>query len=701
MDSSAPATTAAAPHAGLPSGGSARAHEAAAAAPYRIPIHVSQNLSVVPTRGFVVKARASMGPRRGAERALTRPLAVALDVLRLAQVLPPGSTTPVAPDFTVCLLDQLHTSEQRAARLAAHAASVAAAAAAGTSAGAATASVASLAADRPTHDRLPVLLAISSHNVAAAAATTTAAAAAEPSNGSTAGVAAAAAVGGVCHVTLLQASDEDAWRAARQRTEHAAHPDVRNVVRTLAVPLAHASRCPCRSPPPAQVDALLADAAESTSAAVAAASVPGLTSATTTPTAAAAAECAAATSIAASAASHSAPAPSQQQLRLAVVVVPTLHSVSHCRRCAPHLPPAVPCPRVLVTRRPGLMRAFPGCWVFPGGACDPTDRSLAHTGARELAEETGLQLAAPAPAPAPVQGHGDDNGDDNGDGDEDRDGHDHPGMRVVSAWEAVFPVIRPASLGPGQRFLPKGRYLIVMFAAEVCARASAGAGAAASDGVGADADAGSDGAAAATAPCVRCEVALRLCPTEVDAAVWLSGAEFEAVRARAAYFHTDDEAALQRLPLPHQPDTPADGASPRRCLADTDECACAELPAMVTRAYYEQHAAHTTLLERPSAATGAGAGATAAAAGLDSTDAVATAAAAAAAAAPPAPGAAAAAACDTASSASSATGGDSSSFLPGHVRCCALFGLYPNRSGSGMAEGHLVALEEMRALGIF
>ena len=602
MDSStttvtaAATTTAAAPHAALPSGASARAHEAAAAAPYRIPIHL----------------------------------------------LPPGSTKSVAPDFLVCLLDQLHTPEQRAARLAAHTAS-AAAAASSSAPGDATASVASLSAERPTHDRLPVLLAISSHNVAAVAA---AAAADEPAVGCSAAVAAAASIGGVCHVTLLQAADEEAWHAARERSEQSVHPNVRNVVRTVAVPLAHASRCPCRAPPPPpQIDTSPADAAESTSAAAAASAAESATATAT----AAAAECAAATSAAAASA---APA-SAQQLRLAVVVVPTLHSLSHCHRCAPHLPPARPLPRVLVTRRPGSMRAFPGCWVFPGGACDPTDKSLAHTGARELTEETGLRLAASA-----AHSH-------------DGDDSEHAGMRVVSAWEAVFPVLRPSGLGPGQKFLPKGRYLIVMFAAEVAAEARDQTAA------GAEVGAGAGGDAAGVAPCVRCEVPLRLCPTEVDAAAWMSGAEFDAVRARAAYFHTDDEAALQKQQQP-QLDPSAHAASqqqqqspPQRCLAETDECGCAELPAMVTRAYFEQHAAHTTLLDRPCAVVGA----------------------------PPAPDAAPDAFPTTAVAAAATAPADP--FLPARMRCCALFGLYPNRAGSGMAEGHLVALEEMCALGIF
>jgi len=54
-----------------------------------------------------------------------------------------------------------------------------------------------------------------------------------------------------------------------------------------------------------------------------------------------------------------------------------------------------------------------------------------------------------------------------------------------------------------------------------------------------------------------------------------------------------------------------------------------------------------------------------------------------------------------ATAAASASASPPSPFLPALVRCCVLFGLYPNREGSGVAEGHLVALEEMMPKGMF
>lgn len=55
--------------------------------------------------------------------------------------------------------------------------------------------------------------------------------------------------------------------------------------------------------------------------------------------------------------------------------------------------------RVLLTRRPRLMRTFPGCWVLPGGSVDRSDRSVYHAALRELEEETGLRATTEACTP--------------------------------------------------------------------------------------------------------------------------------------------------------------------------------------------------------------------------------------------------------------------------------------------------------------
>ena len=57
---------------------------------------------------------------------------------------------------------------------------------------------------------------------------------------------------------------------------------------------------------------------------------------------------------------------------------------------------------VLLTRRPRLMRTFPGAWVLPGGSVDREDESVVHAALRELEEETGLKApldACEQPAP--------------------------------------------------------------------------------------------------------------------------------------------------------------------------------------------------------------------------------------------------------------------------------------------------------------
>ena len=505
------------------------------------------------------------------------------------QLMRPHTDTPVAPNFHLCLIDQLINAEQLAERRRIQAAETQMAPPLTSGS---LCSVTSLAADRPAHDRLPVTIAISS---------------ADPAN-----TTASSAPVGVQLVTLLQPAEAAVWLAKRDAREATLERDTRTTVRLENVPLAHASRCPCRAPLPPD---------ESHSAASAAAVA----------SACAATPAAAASSAVAVPAASATPSISTQ-LRLAVVVVPSLYSIRHCSRCAPALAPdASPCTRVLATRRPGMMRAFPGCWVFPGGACDPTDPSLEHTGAREVLEETGLKVRA-----------------------------QH--MQLVSLWEAVFPVIRPSTLPVEAQFEPKARYLITMFTAEVQMQSD-------SDPAAEPVSVPSSAALAAQTPiCVGCSVPLRLCPTEVDAAVWLSGVEFDALRAHASYFHTDNEAELQTTHNNNHSQMQPQVQS-QRCLAGTEHCSCAELHAMVTPAYAQQHAKHTRL--KSDGATSA-----AAAAAVDSASPL-----------------------DSASAAASTAAAPS--FLPAFVSCCSLFGLYPNRFGSGMAEGHLVALEEMRAQGWF
>eukprot|EP00957_Ditylum_brightwellii_P206658 15349401-Ditylum_brightwellii.AAC.1 len=51
--------------------------------------------------------------------------------------------------------------------------------------------------------------------------------------------------------------------------------------------------------------------------------------------------------------------------------------------------------RILLTRRSSHLRSFPSAWVVPGGHVDPFESSLEQAAARELEEETGIQIPSP------------------------------------------------------------------------------------------------------------------------------------------------------------------------------------------------------------------------------------------------------------------------------------------------------------------
>jgi len=48
--------------------------------------------------------------------------------------------------------------------------------------------------------------------------------------------------------------------------------------------------------------------------------------------------------------------------------------------------------KVLVLRRANYMKKYPGMWGFPGGSLDPKDKNNIDGAARELQEETGIEL---------------------------------------------------------------------------------------------------------------------------------------------------------------------------------------------------------------------------------------------------------------------------------------------------------------------
>lgn len=53
---------------------------------------------------------------------------------------------------------------------------------------------------------------------------------------------------------------------------------------------------------------------------------------------------------------------------------------------------SAPAPRLLLVQRAATERAFPNLWEIPGGSTETFDRSILHSVAREVFEETGLHL---------------------------------------------------------------------------------------------------------------------------------------------------------------------------------------------------------------------------------------------------------------------------------------------------------------------
>lgn len=129
---------------------------------------------------------------------------------------------------------------------------------------------------------------------------------------------------------------------------------------------------------------------------------------------------------------------------------------------------------ILITRRPSYMRSFPGAWVFPGGSVDATDESLEAAIAREVWEETGLKLAS-----TPSMGDG-----------------DSSSWTIECIWESVFPTI------PEPEVPIKRHHLVVYLSVKLSEREMS-------------------------------EVSLKLCEEEVDAAVWLSPENVQAILAKS------------------------------------------------------------------------------------------------------------------------------------------------------------------------
>lgn len=79
------------------------------------------------------------------------------------------------------------------------------------------------------------------------------------------------------------------------------------------------------------------------------------------------------------------------------------------------------------------MRSYPGCWVLPGGGVDPGE-PLAAAAAREVAEETGLEVAAAS-------------------------------LRLVALWESAFPLCPDTFVAAGHSL--KVHTLMAAFACRV------------------------------------------------------------------------------------------------------------------------------------------------------------------------------------------------------------------------------------------
>jgi len=508
---------------------------------------------------------------------------------------------------------------------------------------------------------------------------------------------------GVRQVTLMQPASVNAWLAHHHSAGQASSSSSSSTsVRIEQVRLAHANRCPCRAP---MVEAPMSESE----------SDDGDEHAATH--AIERANVAASTAAAAGAPPpsplpplhHGSTAP-HPHLRLAVVVVPTLLSVSHCTRCEPSAPSDThPRVRALLTRRPALMRAFPCCWVFPGGGVEPGDRNLEETGRREMKEETGLDVA-----------HWDEEemncAADDG---QNRSSNERPAVRLVGLWEAVYPVIRPshrpqgvtstgtlaaaaaaAASTPAQTnpmpvpvpippiplqpdssiFIPKSRYLIAMYAAEAKSAADNTSTSSASS----KCDRTHSSSSTPDPVCINCNVPLTLCRTEVDAAAWLSQDQLPNLLQHAYYFNAEEQSEndKQHGPQYQCPLSMGSTAASNEHAACQNECACEWLPAWVTKQYLEQNPSTTQLRDLPPH------GATNATTDTHTTT----------------TNSVSVAHCHgptSVASVPSSTSDPSPPFLPARIRACTLYGLYPNREGSGVAEGHLFALEAMRELGLF
>jgi len=124
---------------------------------------------------------------------------------------------------------------------------------------------------------------------------------------------------------------------------------------------------------------------------------------------------------------------------------------------------------VLITRRPSYMRSFPGAFVFPGGNLDEGE-SLADAVARELSEETGLAI-------------------------------DPDSWTLECLWESVYPTALPDLDGneeeEDQEGAIRAHHLVCYFSGRLQRKPP-------------------------LSTLSSSAASLRLCPEEVDGAVWLS-----------------------------------------------------------------------------------------------------------------------------------------------------------------------------------